>query len=232
MFLFLLKALIVGTRQNRLGDRLWLESPRRGGSNVYPQSMLWAEIWKVSIRIFVWKSYFWVVKVPVYLNRLVFVMHRQIAQKFTTYPDRSTQVVHIARQQYDVCTAVSWVARCSQLFKLKSIKRKAHARWPFSFRAKPACRKAVVRIRKTSLRQPYNTPGSRPYSLRCLCKGKHHQPSHFHHSIARLGAHWVLLFWELYLGLFLGLLGLHRFLNNNICRGLLLWFMICRHDKI
>ena len=25
-----------------------LESPRRGGSNEYPQSMFWAEIWKIS----------------------------------------------------------------------------------------------------------------------------------------------------------------------------------------
>ena len=25
-----------------------LEPPRRGGSNEYPQSMFWAEIWKIS----------------------------------------------------------------------------------------------------------------------------------------------------------------------------------------
>ena len=25
-----------------------LEQPRRGGSNKYPQSMFWAEIWKIS----------------------------------------------------------------------------------------------------------------------------------------------------------------------------------------
>ena len=30
-----------------------LELPRRGGSNEYPQSMFWAEVWK-NIRIFVW----------------------------------------------------------------------------------------------------------------------------------------------------------------------------------
>ena len=31
--------------------RLWysLEPPRRGGSNEYPQSMFWAEIWEISI---------------------------------------------------------------------------------------------------------------------------------------------------------------------------------------
>ena len=31
-----------------------LEPPRRGGSNEYPQSMLWAEIWKIS-QFFIWK---------------------------------------------------------------------------------------------------------------------------------------------------------------------------------
>ena len=31
-----------------------LEPPRRGGSNEYPQSMFWAEIWK-QIRVFLWK---------------------------------------------------------------------------------------------------------------------------------------------------------------------------------
>ena len=31
-----------------------LEPPHRGGSNEYPQSMSWSEIWK-NIRIFIWK---------------------------------------------------------------------------------------------------------------------------------------------------------------------------------
>ena len=31
-----------------------LEPPRRGGSNEYPQSMFWAEIWKIS-DFFIWK---------------------------------------------------------------------------------------------------------------------------------------------------------------------------------
>ena len=31
-----------------------LEPPRRGGSNEYPQSMFWAEIWKLS-EFFIWK---------------------------------------------------------------------------------------------------------------------------------------------------------------------------------
>ena len=36
-----------------------LEPPRRGGSNEYPQSMFWAEIWKI-LEFFIWKfASFW-----------------------------------------------------------------------------------------------------------------------------------------------------------------------------
>ena len=56
--------------------RYLLEPPRRGGSNEYPQSMFWTEIWKISavfcLKIFI----FLVVKFSVYLNRRVFVMGR------------------------------------------------------------------------------------------------------------------------------------------------------------
>ena len=31
-----------------------LEPPRRGGSNEYPQSMFWAEIWKI-LEFFIWQ---------------------------------------------------------------------------------------------------------------------------------------------------------------------------------
>ena len=31
-----------------------LEPPRRGGSNEYPQSMFWVEIWKI-LEFFIWK---------------------------------------------------------------------------------------------------------------------------------------------------------------------------------
>ena len=49
-FLFLLKNIDCGYP---------LEPPRRGGSNEYPQSMFWAEIWKKS-EYFIWKlSFFW-----------------------------------------------------------------------------------------------------------------------------------------------------------------------------
>ena len=45
IFLFLLKKIDCGYS---------LEPPRRGGSNEYPQSMFWAEIWKIS-KFFIWK---------------------------------------------------------------------------------------------------------------------------------------------------------------------------------
>ena len=50
-----------------------LEPPHRGGSNEYPQSMFWAEIWKIS-EFFIWKFSLLVVKFSVYLNRRVFIM--------------------------------------------------------------------------------------------------------------------------------------------------------------
>ena len=50
-----------------------LEPPRRGGSNEYPQSMFWAEIWKLP-EFFIWKFSFLVVKFSIYLDRHVFVM--------------------------------------------------------------------------------------------------------------------------------------------------------------
>ena len=51
-----------------------LEPPRWGGSNEYPQSMFWVEIWKISE--FLSENFqVLVVKFLVYLNRHVFVMH-------------------------------------------------------------------------------------------------------------------------------------------------------------
>ena len=50
-----------------------LEPPRRGGSNEYPQTMFWAEIWKY--QSFLSENFhFLVIKFSVYLNRHVFVM--------------------------------------------------------------------------------------------------------------------------------------------------------------
>ena len=70
IFLYLLKNIDCGYS---------LEPPRRGGSNEYPQSMFWAEIWKIS-EFFIWKfSIFFGGKISVYLNRRVFVMNRGTA---------------------------------------------------------------------------------------------------------------------------------------------------------
>ena len=50
-----------------------LVPPRRGGSNEYPQSMFWAEIWKISK--FLSENFkFLEVKFSIYFNRRVFVM--------------------------------------------------------------------------------------------------------------------------------------------------------------
>ena len=50
-----------------------LEPPRRGGSNEYPQSMFWPEIWKIS-KFFIWKFSVFGGEIFIYLNRHVFVM--------------------------------------------------------------------------------------------------------------------------------------------------------------
>ena len=53
-----------------------LEPPRRGGSNEYPQSMIWAERWKIS-EVFIWNfSFFLEMKFSTDLHRRVFVMAR------------------------------------------------------------------------------------------------------------------------------------------------------------
>ena len=61
--------------------RLWysLEPPRQGGSNEYPQSMFWVEIWKIS-EILSENFQFLVVNVSIYFNRRVFVMPRDEAE--------------------------------------------------------------------------------------------------------------------------------------------------------
>ena len=54
--------------------RYSLEPPRRGGSNGYPQSMFWAEIWKISEFFYLKIFFFFEVKFSIDLNRRVFVM--------------------------------------------------------------------------------------------------------------------------------------------------------------
>ena len=64
-FLFLLKNIDCG---------YLLEPPHQGGSNKYPQSMFWAEIWKISV--FLPENFqFLEVKFSIYLNRRVFIMY-------------------------------------------------------------------------------------------------------------------------------------------------------------
>ena len=55
--------------------KLWysLEPPLRGGSNEYPQSMFWAEMWKISVFFYLKNCRFLEVKFSIYLNRHVFV---------------------------------------------------------------------------------------------------------------------------------------------------------------
>ena len=53
-----------------------LEPPHRGGSNKYPQSMFWAEIWKISEFFLSENFQFLEVEFSIYLNRRVFVMRR------------------------------------------------------------------------------------------------------------------------------------------------------------
>ena len=67
IFLFLLKNIDCGYS---------LEPPRQGSSNEYPQSMFWAEIWKISE--FLSENFHLVVKFSIYLNRLVFVMYAKV----------------------------------------------------------------------------------------------------------------------------------------------------------
>ena len=58
-FLFLLKNIDCGYS---------LEPPRRGGSNEYPKSMFWAEIWKISEFLSENFQFVFVVKFSMYLN--------------------------------------------------------------------------------------------------------------------------------------------------------------------
>ena len=63
-FLFLLKNIDCGYS---------LEPPHRGGSNEYPQSMFWAEMWRI-LELLSENFNFLLVKFSIYLNRRVFVL--------------------------------------------------------------------------------------------------------------------------------------------------------------
>ena len=71
IFLFMLKNIDCG---------YLLEPPRRGGSNGYPQSMFWVEIWKIS-KFFIWNCQFLEVKFSMYLDKRFFVMSKDVLWK-------------------------------------------------------------------------------------------------------------------------------------------------------
>ena len=67
-----------------------LEPPRRGGSNEYPQSMFWAEIWKKILEFLSDNFQFLVVKFSVHLNRCVFVMVWNVTKIISEHNNRCT----------------------------------------------------------------------------------------------------------------------------------------------
>ena len=73
-----------------------LEPPRRGGSNEYPQSMFWAEIWKDQ-RFLSEYFQFLEMKFSTYLHRCVFVMNMEVYAHML-------QVVHT---EQNILTAVN-----------------------------------------------------------------------------------------------------------------------------
>ena len=88
IFLFLLRNIDCGYS---------LEPPRRGGSNEYPQSMFWAEIWKIS-EFFIWKfSLFLAVKVSIYSKRRVYVMWAHTDKFLSGYEPSPQYEVNIWR---------------------------------------------------------------------------------------------------------------------------------------
>ena len=64
-----------------------LEPPRRGGSNEYPQSMFWAEMWKIIITPvnLSFSIYKWCLRGKLY--RYIFVMERKYQIKSEQMPD-------------------------------------------------------------------------------------------------------------------------------------------------
>ena len=94
-----------------------LEPPHRGGSNEFPHSVFWAEIWKISDFFFFFffckNFHFLVVKFSIYLNRHVFVMtiteqslqmtSRGKANKLRkiAHTPKSSNKTHAGKQQQD-----------------------------------------------------------------------------------------------------------------------------------
>ena len=72
-----------------------LEPHRWGGSNVYPQSMFWAGIWKNYQKFLSENFHFLVVKFSVHLNRRVFVMATYSFPEDASHGLLSLLVIHM-----------------------------------------------------------------------------------------------------------------------------------------
>ena len=89
--------------------RLWVLR----GSNKYPQSMFWAEIWKLP-ECFIWKFSFLVVKFSIHLNMCVFVMRLKRSLKylstgfFLSCPSRKHAEAALTSIQNLCCWAEIW----------------------------------------------------------------------------------------------------------------------------
>ena len=70
-----------------------LEPPRRGGSNEFPQSMFWEEMWKIS-EFFIWKFSFFGRELSTVLNRHVFVTECEIARGFVAWQKVRVHTLH------------------------------------------------------------------------------------------------------------------------------------------
>ena len=100
-----------------------LEPPRRGGSNEYPQSIFWVEIWKIS-GFFIWKFLiFMVVKFSIYLNRRVFVMDIWAAT-LEMYRRTCAPSKDLAACAFAVCSESSlgayWIAKDTRFFHVNN----------------------------------------------------------------------------------------------------------------
>ena len=104
-----------------------LEPPRRGGSNEYPQSIFWAEIWKISE--FLSENFqFLEVKFSIYLNMCVFVMlsfftvMRTMIRMRDLSADLSLWLAHISKGTF------SHVAAQDVLFVILFTSQNSHTR--------------------------------------------------------------------------------------------------------
>ena len=106
-----------------------LEPPLRGGSNEYPQSMFWAEIWKKNQSFLSENFQFSWVKFSIYLNRHVFVMYRLIGRATTPVTEDLMHFVDIPplfimKTALHLCITVCFPAHQAASEKEPSLKDK------------------------------------------------------------------------------------------------------------